>query len=50
MNWVSACKNELVDHESAALRARSPIEESYAEAYREYQRRPIAANALTSTI
>jgi DNA helicase II / ATP-dependent DNA helicase PcrA len=46
MNWVSACKNELVDHESAAFRARSPMEESYAEAYREYQRRLIAANAL----
>ena len=46
MNWVSACKNELVDHESAASRARSPIEESYAGAYREYQRRLIAANAL----
>jgi DNA helicase-2/ATP-dependent DNA helicase PcrA len=46
MNWVSGCKNELVDHESAVSRARSPIEESYAEAYREYQRRLIAANAL----
>ena len=46
MNWVSACKNELVDHESAASRARSPMEESYAEAYREYQRRLIRANAL----
>src|SRR6187431_1281759 len=46
MNWVSHCKNELVDHESAASRAHSPIEESYAEAYREYQRRLIAANAL----
>jgi DNA helicase II / ATP-dependent DNA helicase PcrA len=46
MNWVSACKNELVDHESAGARARSPMEESYAEAYREYQRRLIAANAL----
>ena len=22
MNWVSACKNELVDHESASERAR----------------------------
>ena len=42
MNWVSACKNELVDHESAASRARSSIEESYAEAYREYQRRLIS--------
>ena len=46
MNWVSHCKNELVDHESAASRARSPLEESYAEAYREYQRRLIGANAL----
>jgi DNA helicase-2/ATP-dependent DNA helicase PcrA len=46
MNWVSACKNELVDHESAASRARSPMEESFAEAYREYQRRLIRANAL----
>jgi DNA helicase II / ATP-dependent DNA helicase PcrA len=46
MNWVSGCKNELVDHESAASRARSPMEERYAEAYREYQRRLIAANAL----
>jgi DNA helicase II / ATP-dependent DNA helicase PcrA len=46
MNWVSRCKNELVDHESAVSRARSPHEESYAEAYREYQRRLIAASAL----
>jgi DNA helicase II / ATP-dependent DNA helicase PcrA len=46
MNWVSGCKNELVDHESAASRARSPMEESYAEAYRVYQRRLIAAHAL----
>jgi DNA helicase II / ATP-dependent DNA helicase PcrA len=46
MNWVSGCKNELVDHESAASRAHSPMEESYAAAYREYQRRLIRANAL----
>ena len=46
MNWVSHCKNELVDHESAVSRARSPLEESYAGAYREYQRRLIRANAL----
>ena len=46
MNWVSHCKNELVDYESASARARTPQEESYAEAYREYQRRLIAANAL----
>jgi DNA helicase-2/ATP-dependent DNA helicase PcrA len=46
MNWVSHCKNELIDYESAPSRAGTPQEESYAEAYREYQRRLIAANAL----
>src|SRR5215213_535324 len=46
LNWVSACKNELIDHESAGARVRSPAEESYAAAYGEYQRRLIAANAL----
>ena len=46
LNWVSACKNDLVDHESAGARVRSPAEESYAAAYSEYQRRLIAANAL----
>src|SRR3954452_3857436 len=39
MNWVSTCKNDLVDHETALAQAGSPIETSYAEAYREYQRR-----------
>ena len=46
MNWVSSCKNELVDHEAAASRATTPVEESYAAAYKEYQRRLTAANAL----
>ncbi len=46
LNWVSACKNELVDHESAGARVRTTNEESFAEAYAEYQRRLIAANAL----
>jgi ATP-dependent DNA helicase UvrD/PcrA len=46
LNWVSACKNDLVDYESAGARVRSPAEESYAAAYGEYQRRLIAANAL----
>ncbi|HEY5822216.1 MAG TPA: UvrD-helicase domain-containing protein [Propionibacteriaceae bacterium] len=46
MNWVSNCKNDLVDHESAGGRATNPIEESYAEAYKEYQRRLTQANAL----
>src|SRR5215213_8296016 len=46
LNWVSACKNDLVDHESASSRVRSANEDSYAAAYAEYQRRLIAANAL----
>jgi DNA helicase II / ATP-dependent DNA helicase PcrA len=46
LNWVSNCKNELVDHESARSKATSPNEEVYAEAYVEYQRRLVAANAL----
>jgi DNA helicase-2/ATP-dependent DNA helicase PcrA len=46
MNWVSTCKNELVDYESAASRANTSIEESYLAAYAEYQRRLVAANAL----
>jgi DNA helicase-2/ATP-dependent DNA helicase PcrA len=43
---VSARKNDLVDHESALAQAETPVETSYAEAYREYQRRLLAANAL----
>src|SRR5919112_2027909 len=46
LNWVSACKNDLVDHESASSRVRTTNEESFADAYRDYQRRLIAANAL----
>ncbi|MDO4784302.1 MAG: DNA helicase PcrA [Propionibacteriaceae bacterium] len=46
MNAISTLKNELVDFESAAAQAASPNEEVYAEAYREYQRRLLAANAL----
>ncbi len=46
MNWVSNCKNELVDHETARSRAAEGVEQSYAEAYTEYQRRLIAAEAL----
>src|SRR5829696_6632167 len=46
LNWVSACKNELVGHESAGARVRTTAEDSYAAAYGEYQRRLIAANAL----
>jgi DNA helicase-2/ATP-dependent DNA helicase PcrA len=46
LNWVSTCKNEMVDHESARARVSTGAEESYLEAYREYQRRLTAANAL----
>src|SRR6185436_641427 len=46
MNWVSTKKNDLVDHETAATQAMGPREESLAEAYKEYQRRLAAANAL----
>ncbi|HQY98563.1 MAG TPA: DNA helicase PcrA [Propionicimonas sp.] len=47
MNWVSNHKNELVDFEAARTRAvEGTNEETYAEAYAEYQRRLKAANAL----
>ncbi len=46
LNWVSNNKNELVDHETARSRAAAGNEETYADAYAEYQRRLKAANAL----
>ena len=47
MNWVSTCKNELVDHEAAAARAETADRGvATRQAYAEYQRRLIAANAL----
>jgi DNA helicase-2/ATP-dependent DNA helicase PcrA len=46
LNWVSNCKNELVDHEDAAKNAKNHLEETYAEAYGLYQRRLRDANAL----
>jgi DNA helicase-2/ATP-dependent DNA helicase PcrA len=46
MNWVSTCKNDLVDHESARSRVNTAIAEDYLAAYQEYQRRLAAANAL----
>ncbi len=45
LNWVSNCKNDLVDHESASSRA-GLGEESYPEAYAQYQRRLRQASAL----
>ena len=47
LNWVSNCKNELVDTETARSRAQEGTAEgNYADAYAEYQRRLRAANAL----
>ena len=46
LNWVSNCKNELVDFEAARAKASTPNEEVYADAYAAYQRRLTAANAL----
>ncbi len=46
MNAVSNWKNELVDFESAARQATGGHDAVYAEAYAEYQRRLVAANAL----
>lgn len=46
LNWISNCKNELMDFETARSQAVGGNEELYAEAYAEYQRRLGAANAL----
>ncbi len=46
LNWVSNAKNELVDEEQAAKDAKNHLEETYAEAYKIYQRRLREANAL----
>ncbi|HEY9376356.1 MAG TPA: UvrD-helicase domain-containing protein, partial [Jiangellaceae bacterium] len=45
-NTISAMKNELIDHETAAARATTPHEKVVAEAYGNYQRRLAAANAF----
>ncbi|MDR1806749.1 MAG: UvrD-helicase domain-containing protein [Propionibacteriaceae bacterium] len=45
--WVSNCKNELTDFETARAQAGDhPIRQHYADAYAEYQRRLQAAHAL----
>jgi DNA helicase-2/ATP-dependent DNA helicase PcrA len=46
LNWVSNCKNELVDFETARAKASTANEEVYADAYATYQARLKAANAL----
>ncbi len=46
MSAISNWKNELVDFETAAEGAAGPFQRGHAEAYREYQSRLRAANAL----
>jgi DNA helicase-2/ATP-dependent DNA helicase PcrA len=46
MNWVSNCKNDLIDLRVRAGPGGDAGGGIHAEAYREYQRRLIAANAL----
>ncbi len=43
---VSNLKNELIDHETYAARARTAREKALAEAYAEYQRRLLTAGAM----
>jgi DNA helicase II / ATP-dependent DNA helicase PcrA len=43
---VSTAKNELIDYESFASRARAARDKAVAEAYAEYQRRLVAAGAM----
>ena len=46
LNWVSDQKNDLVDYETAMKNAVGPVQEAYAQAYSNYQRRLVAAQAL----
>jgi ATP-dependent DNA helicase UvrD/PcrA len=46
LNAVSNLKNELIDHETFSARANGYREQALAEAYREYQRRLVAAGAM----
>jgi len=46
LNWVSDQKNDLVDYETAVKNAVGPVQETYAQAYANYQRRLAAAQAL----
>jgi len=46
LNWVSNCKNELLDPEAASAKAANHLERTFAECYTVYQRRLHEANAL----
>ncbi len=46
LNWVSNCKNELLDPAAATAKADNHLERTFAECYTTYQARLRAANAL----
>ncbi|MFY9915347.1 MAG: UvrD-helicase domain-containing protein, partial [Nocardioidaceae bacterium] len=46
LNWVSNCKNELLDPAAATAKAANHLERTFAECYTTYQARLRAANAL----
>jgi DNA helicase-2/ATP-dependent DNA helicase PcrA len=46
LNWVSTCKNDLLDPESAGTKAANNLERTFAECYTSYQARLREANAL----
>ena len=46
LNWVSNCKNELLDAEAATAKAANNLERTFAECYTTYQERLREANAL----
>ncbi len=46
LNWVSNCKNELLDPAAALAKAEHHLERTFAECYIAYQARLKAANAL----
>jgi ATP-dependent DNA helicase UvrD/PcrA len=46
LNWVSNCKNELLDPVAAAATTQNSLERVFAECYTAYQERLRAANAL----
>ncbi|MBA2574753.1 MAG: DNA helicase PcrA [Nocardioidaceae bacterium] len=46
LNWVSNCKNDLLDTDAAAAKAQNHLERTFAECYGAYQARLREANAL----
>jgi DNA helicase II / ATP-dependent DNA helicase PcrA len=46
LNWVSNCKNELIEPDAALAKATNNLERTYADCYITYQQRLREANAL----